>query len=110
MMTEIIKEINETSTISVLNLAQSMYKDILTGNDDLIVDSVKSLAQGVFDFYKFCSGESRWMFVKLDFSWGQVRAVMFVEYRVNVSNEWDIYCILYCKGCMTYEFIASDRK
>lgn len=57
-MTEIIKEINETSTISVLNTAQSMYKDILTGNDDLIV-SVKSLAQGVFDFNKFCSGESR---------------------------------------------------
>lgn len=58
MMTEIIKEINETSTISVLNTAQSMYKDILTGNDDLTV-SVKSLAQGVFEFYKFCSGESR---------------------------------------------------
>lgn len=55
-MTEIIKEINETSTISVLNTAQSMYKDILTGNDDLIV-SVN--AQGVFYFYKFCSGESR---------------------------------------------------
>lgn len=58
MMTEFIKEINETSTISVLNTAQSMYKEILTGNDDLIV-SVKCLAQGVFDFYKFCSGESR---------------------------------------------------
>lgn len=57
-MTEIIKEINETSTISVLNTAQSMYKDIVTGNDDLIV-SVKSLAQGEYDFYKFCSGESR---------------------------------------------------
>lgn len=57
-MTEIIKEINETSTISVLNTGQSMSKYILTGNDDLIV-LVKSLAQGVFDFYKFCSGESR---------------------------------------------------
>lgn len=56
MMTEIIKEMNETSTVSVLNTTQSMYKDILTGNDDLIV-SVN--AQGVFDFYKFCSGESR---------------------------------------------------